>query len=266
MAATAADAARDGNYTTEMTEPVRVAVAGHRGKVGSVLATAFQSEPGIEYVGGVGHGDDLATFLHEKRPRAFVDFTRPSEAVHNALAAIAAGASPIVGTTGIPAEGVDKIETACKSRGLGGVVAPNFAVGAVLMMHLAEIAAPHFDAVEVIEMHHAAKLDAPSGTALATARRLAARRGDKPFSHKKAEKETLAGTRGGEESGVAVHSVRLPGFVADQEVIFGLPGQTLTIAHRTTSREAYVPGVLLAIRAVTMSAKFYRDLDELLGL
>ena len=266
MAATAADAARDGNYTTEMTEPVRVAVAGHRGKVGSVLATAFQGEPGIEYVGGVGHGDDLATFLHEKRPRAFVDFTRPSEAVHNALAAIAAGASPIVGTTGIAADGVDKIETACRSKGLGGVVAPNFAVGAVLMMHLAEIAAPHFDAVEVIEMHHAAKLDAPSGTALATARRLAARRGDKPFSHKKAEKETLAGTRGGEEGSVAVHSVRLPGFVADQEVIFGLPGQTLTIAHRTTSREAYVPGVLLAIRAVTMSAKFYRDLDELLGL
>jgi 4-hydroxy-tetrahydrodipicolinate reductase len=134
------------------------------------------------------------------------------------------------------------------------------------MMHLAEIAAPHFDAVEVIEMHHAGKLDAPSGTALATARRLAAKRGDKPFAHRKPEKETLPGTRGGEEGNVAVHSVRLPGFVADQEVIFGLPGQTLTIAHRTTSREAYVPGVLLAIRAVTSDTRFYRALDELLGL
>ncbi len=134
------------------------------------------------------------------------------------------------------------------------------------MMHLAEIAAPLFDAVEVIEMHHAAKLDAPSGTALSTARRLAARRKDRPFAHKKAEKETLAGTRGGEEGGVAVHSVRLPGFVADQEVIFGLPGQTLTIAHRTTSREAYVPGVLLAIRRVTAEPSFYRGLDQLLGL
>jgi 4-hydroxy-tetrahydrodipicolinate reductase len=134
------------------------------------------------------------------------------------------------------------------------------------MMHLADIAAPHFDAVEVIEMHHASKLDAPSGTALSTARRLAARRKDKAFTHKKAEKETLAGTRGGEEGGVAVHSVRLPGFVADQEVIFGLPGQTLTIAHRTTSREAYVPGVLLAIRKVTSAPRFYRGLDELLGL
>ena len=249
-----------------MTEPIRVAVAGHRGKVGSVLVAAFESDPTLDYVGGVSKGDDLAVFLHEKRPRAFVDFTRPSEAVHNALAAIAAGASPVVGTTGIAAADIDKLETACRSKGLGGIVAPNFAVGAVLMMHLAEIAAPHFDAVEVIEMHHAAKLDAPSGTALVTARRLAAKRGSKPFAHKRAEKETLPGTRGGEEGKVAVHSVRLPGFVADQEVIFGLPGQTLTIAHRTTSREAYVPGVLLAIRAVTASPKFYRALDELLGL
>jgi 4-hydroxy-tetrahydrodipicolinate reductase len=241
-----------------MSEPIRVAVAGHRGKVGSILVPALQNEPGIDYVGGVGKGDDLAAFLHDRRPRAFVDFTRPSEALHNALAAVAAGASPIVGTTGIPPEGVDKIETACKSKGLGGIVAPNFAVGAVLMMRLAEIAAPHFDAVEIIEMHHAAKLDAPSGTALATARRLAARRREKPFSHNQAEKETLPRTRGGEEGHVAVHSVRLPGLVADQEVVFGLPGQTLTIAHRTTSREAYVPGVLLAIREVTSGARFYR--------
>lgn len=249
-----------------MNEPIRVAVAGHRGKVGSVLAAAFQNEPGVEYVGGLGKGDDLAAFLRERRPSAFVDFTRPSEAVHNALAAIAAGASPIIGTTGLPAEGIDKIETACRSQGLGGIVAPNFAVGAVLMMHLAEVAAPYFEAAEVIEMHHAGKLDAPSGTALATARRLSAKRGSKPFSHRRADKETLPGTRGGEEGKVAVHSVRLPGFVADQEVIFGLPGQTLTIAHRTTSREAYIPGVLLAIRAVTSSPRFYRALDELLGL
>jgi 4-hydroxy-tetrahydrodipicolinate reductase len=249
-----------------MAEPIRVAVSGYRGKVGSVLVQAFENEPGIEYVGGIAHGDDLAAFLHQRRPRALVDFTRPSEAVHIALAAIATGASPVVGTTGIPAEGVAKIETACAEKGLGGIVAPNFAVGAVVMMRLAEIAAPHFDGVEIIELHHAAKLDAPSGTALATARRLAAKRAAKPFAHRKAEKETLAGTRGGEEGGVGVHSVRLPGFVADQEVIFGLPGQTLTVAHRTTSREAYVPGVLMAIRRVTAEARFYRGLDELLGL
>ena len=231
-----------------------------------MLESALQSEPGIEYVGGVTRGDDLASFLHKKRPQALVDFTRPSEALHNALAAVAAGASPVVGTTGLSQADVDKLETACREKKLGGIVAPNFAIGAVLMMQLADIAAPHFDAVEVIEMHHAAKLDAPSGTALSTARRLSARRKDRPFAHRKAEKETLAGTRGGEEGGVAVHSIRLPGFVADQEVIFGLPGQTLTIAHRTTSREAYVPGVVLAIRKVTGEPRFYRALDELLGL
>ena len=249
-----------------MADAIRVGVAGYRGKVGSILVAAFEAEPGIEYVGGVGAGDDLAAFLQEKRPQALVDFTRPSVALHNALVAVAAGAAPVVGTTGIPADGIDKLEVACKAKGLGGIVAPNFAIGAVLMMYLAEIAAPHFEAAEIVEMHHAAKLDAPSGTALSTAKRLAARRGNKPFSHKKAEKETLAGTRGGEEGGIAVHSIRLPGFVADQEVILGLPGQTLTIAHRTTSREAYVPGVLLAIRRVTSEPRFYRGLDQLLGL
>ena len=249
-----------------MADAIRVCVAGYRGKVGSVLAAAFQNEPDVDYVGGVTRGDDLASFLHEKRPQALVDFTRPTEALHNALAAVAAGAAPVIGTTGLSAADVDKVETACKAKHVGGIVAPNFAIGAVLMMHLADIAAPHFDAVEIIELHHAGKLDAPSGTALATARRLASRRKDKPFAHRKAEKETLAGTRGGEEGGVAVHSVRLPGFVADQEVIFGLPGQTLTIAHRTTSREAYVPGVLLAIRRVTAEPRFYRGLDQLLGL
>jgi 4-hydroxy-tetrahydrodipicolinate reductase len=249
-----------------MADAIRVCVAGYRGKVGSVLAAALPNEPDVEYVGGVTRGDDLASFLHEKRPQALVDFTRPAEALHNALAAVAAGAAPVIGTTGLSNADVDKIETACKAKHLGGIVAPNFAIGAVLMMHLADIAAPHFDAVEVIEMHHAGKLDAPSGTALSTARRLGARRKDKPFAYRKAEKETLAGTRGGEEGGVAVHSIRLPGFVADQEVIFGLPGQTLTIAHRTTSREAYVPGVLLAIRRVTSEPRFYRGLDELLGL
>jgi len=249
-----------------MSEPIRVAVAGHRGKVGSVLAAALEADPDFDYVGGVGSGDDLARFLKERRPRALVDFTKPATALHNALAAVATGAAPVIGTTGIAADGIDKLEVACRAKGIGGIVAPNFAIGAVLMMHLADIAAPHFDAAEVIEMHHATKLDAPSGTALSTARRLAARRGARPFRHQKPEKTTLEGTRGGEEGGVAVHSVRLPGFVADQEVILGLPGQTLTIAHRTTSREAYVPGVLLAIRKVTSEPRFYRGLDQLLGL
>jgi 4-hydroxy-tetrahydrodipicolinate reductase len=131
------------------------------------------------------------------------------------------------------------------------------------MMWLAEKAAPFFDAVEVIETHHAAKADAPSGTALATARRLASA---KSMTRPPTEKLTLDGVRGGEHAGVGVHSLRLPGVVADQEVVFGLLGQTLTIAHRTTSRESFVPGVLLAVRSVVHQPRFHRGLDSLLGL
>jgi 4-hydroxy-tetrahydrodipicolinate reductase len=242
---------------------IRVVLAGHRGRTGAEVARALQAAPDIDYLGGVGRGDDLVAFLDAARPQALVDFTHPSVALDNALAGVARGAAPVVGTTGLPAEAIQRLEAACQAAGLGGIVAPNFAVGAVLMMYLAEKAAPYFEAAEVIESHHAGKADAPSGTALATARRLAARGS---FSYNRPQKTTLEGTRGGEEGGVAVHSVRLPGLVADQEILLGLPGQTLTIAHRTTSREAFAPGVLLALRRVVAEPQFYRGLDDLLNL
>src|SRR5438046_10699549 len=136
-----------------MADAIRVCVSGFRGRVGLVLVPALQSEPGIEYVGGIGRGDDLAAFLHEKRPRVLVDFTKPAEALHIALAAVAAGASPVVGTTGIPADGIDKLETACKDKGLAGMRAPNSASGAALMTHLAELAPPHSEGGELGERH-----------------------------------------------------------------------------------------------------------------
>src|SRR5215813_1953527 len=244
---------------------IRVALAGHRGKTGSAIIPSLKSAVDIEYVGGIGRGDDLQAFLETHRPDVLVDFTHPAAALHNSLAAAAAKATPIVGTSGLSTDAVDRLEAACRQAAVGGIVAPNFAIGAVLMMHLADQAAPFCDAVEVIEMHHAAKADAPSGTALATARRLAAKRGT-DYAYNRPEKITLPNTRGGEERSVGVHSVRLPGLVADQEVIFGLPGQTLRITHRTTSRECYVPGVLLAIRRIAAEPRFYRGLDALLGL
>ncbi len=249
-----------------MGEPLRVVLAGSSGRTGREVGRALEAAADIEYLGGVEKGDDLAAVLAERRPRVLVDFTHPAAALQNALAAVAVGASPVVGTTGLAAADVDRLEAACAAAGLGGVVAPNFAIGAVVMMRLAELAAPYFDAVEVIEMHHQGKADAPSGTALATARRLAAARRDRPFSYTRPEKVTLAGTRGGEEASVGVHSVRLPGIVADQEVILGLAGQTLTITHRTTSREAFGPGVLVAVRKVVEEPGFHRNLDSLLGL
>jgi 4-hydroxy-tetrahydrodipicolinate reductase len=243
-----------------------VLLAGHRGKVGAALAPALEAAPGIEYVGGVGREEDLGAALTDRRPDVLVDFTHPSVGLEHGLTAAEHGVAPVIGTSGIGPDGVEQLERACAEKGVGGVVAPNFAIGAVLMMWLAEKSAPYFDAVEVIEMHHAAKADAPSGTATATARRLAEARRQAPFAYSRTEKLLMEGARGAETSGVAVHSVRLPGLVADQEVIFGLPGQTLTIAHRTTSREAFAPGVLLALRRVTEDRRFYRGLDALLGL
>jgi len=219
---------------------IKVALAGERGKTGGAVAAGLQAAEDVDYVGGFGRDTDLGAFLAEHRPRVVVDFTRGEAAPGIALAAIAAGASPVIGTTGIRDAELDRIEAACREAGLGGVFAANFSIGAVLMMWLAEKAAPHFEAVEIVEAHHATKLDKPSGTALVTAKRL-----------------------GGE---VPIHSLRLPGVVADQEVVFGLAGQTLTIAHRTTSREAYAPGVLLAIRKVVEEPRFHRGLDSILGL
>ena len=246
-----------------MAEPIRVAVAGHRGKVGSILVQAFQAEPGIEYVGGVGSGDDLAAFLKKTRPHALVDFTRPSTALHNSLVAVAAGAAPVVGTSGIPVDGVDKLEVACNAKGLGGIVAPNFAIGAVLLQRFAAMAARVFPAAEVIELHHEGKLDAPSGTAIATAERMAKARGE---TWEGPDGESVEGVRGGDVSGIRVHSVRLPGLVAHQEVILGSPGETLTIRHDSLDRVSFMPGVLLGLRRIASTPGLTVGLERLLDL
>ena len=194
-----------------------------------------------------------------------VDFTAPGAAFASTQAALAAGVAPVIGTTGMSPEQVDEVARHAERAEIGGAIIPNFAIGAVLMMRLAETAAPYFEAVEVIEGHSQTKLDAPSGTAVATARRLARARRE-PFTYTHPEKITIDHARGAEFESIGVHSLRLPGLVADQEVIFGALGQTLTIGHRTTSRDAFVPGVLATIRAVADTGRFFRSLDEVLGL
>jgi 4-hydroxy-tetrahydrodipicolinate reductase len=184
---------------------VRVFLNGGTGKVGSVLGPAL-AEAGHELV------EELAG------AEAMVDFTAPEAAVPNILHALAAGVPCVVGTTGWDTA---EVEDVARAAGLPVLYAPNFAIGAVLMMRFAAEASTHFEAAEIVELHDATKLDAPSGTARATAQRM--------------------------EGDVPIHSVRLPGLVAHQEVILGGPGQTLTIRHDTTSREAFVPGVLLAL-------------------
>jgi 4-hydroxy-tetrahydrodipicolinate reductase len=208
---------------------------------------------------------DAEGLIAATRPDVVVDFSHQEWTTAVVPVALAAGVRPVIGTTGLPEAFVRSLTEQCRQRGLGAVIAPNFAIGAVLMMHFARLAAPHFDVAEIIELHHDKKVDAPSGTALATARVMVAARG-RPFDHPETEKQVLPGTRGGVEGGVTLHSVRLPGLVAHQEVIFGGLGQTLTIRHDSTSRESFIPGVLLAVREVPRRSELVYGLDRLLGL
>lgn len=247
-----------------MPAEISIVVCGALGKMGRTVSEAVAWQSDMSVAAEVDLGDDLNAAL-SAGATVMVDFTAPDAAFDNAQAAIAAGVAPVVGTTGMSAEAVDEIARHAERAETGGAVIPNFAIGAVLMMRLAEIASPYFESAEVIEAHAETKLDAPSGTALVTARRLAAARRE-PFAYSTPEKVTLENTRGGVEGSVGVHSLRLHGLVADQEIIFGAQGQTLAISHRTTSRQAFMPGLMAAIRAVATEHRFYRSLDQVLGL
>jgi len=193
-----------------------------------------------------------------------VDFTAPGTVLGDLRLALEHGVAAVIGTTGINAEALAEVSTlTAKHRGKV-VIAPNFALGAVLMMHFATIAARFFQRAEIIELHHDAKLDAPSGTAVKTAEMILSTREE--AAPERAGQEKLAGARGADLEGVHVHSVRLPGLVAHQEVLFGLEGQLLTIRHDSFARSSFMPGVLLAIRQVLQRPGVTYGLEKLLGL
>ncbi len=208
---------------------------------------------------------DLESILSSMHPDVLVDFTNAEATMSAVPIAARRGVNLVVGTTGLTAENIKEIGRLCQENGVGAVVAPNFALGAVLMAHLAGIAARFFDYAEILEMHHEGKADAPSGTAIQTARAMLGARG-KPFEKAEVKNETLAGTRGGEVEGIAIHSMRMPGLLAHQEVIFGGEGQTLKIRHDTIGRECYMPGVILAIKEVGRRSGLVYGLESLLGL
>jgi 4-hydroxy-tetrahydrodipicolinate reductase len=212
--------------------------------------------------GSVPLSADLARILTDTRPDVMVDFTIASAAMPAVRVAAAAGVNLVVGTSGLTADDLDEIESLVRANNIGAVVTANFALGAVLMMHLAKIVAPHLDHAEIIELHHDRKVDAPSGTAATTARIMAEARG-KPFMRPEG---SPAPSRGEIVDGVTVHSVRLPGLLAHQEVIFGASGQTLSIRHDTISRESFMPGVMLAVKEVVARRDLVRGLGILLGL
>lgn len=266
-----------------MADTIKVIVCGALGRTGRVVLNGLAREPELDLAGGVaphaaeeyldlpdGGGliplaRDTETLLKRVRPRVVVDFTRAEAAMANARLAFRYGASPVIGTSGLSERDVDELRRLADSSGLGAVLAPNFAIGAALAMHFARLAARYFPAAEIIELHHDGKLDAPSGSALATAQAMREAKGA-DFKDTPTEEFTLAGVRGGETGGIRIHSVRLPGLVAHQEIIFGGPGQILTIRHDSTSRESFVPGVVLACKAVVQRQGLIYGLDKLMEL
>ncbi|HEV8573216.1 MAG TPA: 4-hydroxy-tetrahydrodipicolinate reductase [Dehalococcoidia bacterium] len=215
--------------------------------------------------GAVPFGTDAGAIIEQTRPDVAVDFTNAEWTPRLAEAALAAGVRLVIGTSGLKDEFVRHLGTECDNRGLGAVIAPNFALGAILMQHMAKTAARFYQSAEIIELHHDQKIDAPSGTAIATAKGMAEARG-KQFRRAETRRENLPGTRGGEAAGVTIHSVRLPGLVAHQEVILGSPGEILTIRHDTLGRESFMPGVLLAVHHVMEHPGLVVGLDRLIGL
>jgi len=208
---------------------------------------------------------DAQALLERLRPRVVIDFTNAEWTPVVAKAALGCGASLVIGTTGHSEAFLNELAAECRAKGLGAVVAPNFAIGAVIMVHLAKIASKYFDYAEISEMHQEKKVDAPSGTAVLAAREMAAARG-RPFEHALPQKEPLAGGRGALYQGVAIHSQRMPGFVAHHEIAFGGLGQTLRIRHDSTGRDSFIPGVLLATHEVVNRRELVFGLDKLIGL
>ena len=263
-------------------KPIRVVVLGALGRMGREVINAVCHEPEMQVVGAVelqvsadylplpdGSGtapfsSNLDHILTSCQPDVLVDFTTAQATMPAVRIATKQGVNLVIGTTGLTTDDISEIDRLSIAHQVGAVVAPNFALGAVLMIHLAKITAKYLDYAEIIELHHHLKADAPSGTALSTAKAMAQARG-KPFSHPP-EKGRTSDSRGELVEGITIHSVRLPGLLAHQEVILGAPGQTLSIRHDTISRECYMPGVILAIKEVIKHQGLVYGLDTLLGL
>ena len=197
-------------------------------------------------------------------PDVMVDFSTAEATMPAVRSALKHNVRLVVGTTGLSKDDQNEIEELCRSKGVGAVVSANFSLAAVVMIHLAKIAANHFDYAEIIELHHEKKVDAPSGTAISTAKAMIESRG-KPFLYAPCAKETVENSRGGVVEGISMHSVRLPGQLAHQEVIFGAQGQTLRIRLDQINREAFMPCVVMAIKKTTELKEAVFGLESLLG-
>ncbi|MED3553618.1 4-hydroxy-tetrahydrodipicolinate reductase [Cytobacillus praedii] len=247
----------------------KIVIAGPRGRMGREAVSLVQQTDYFHLAAVVDHkndggllsdfdgftGLDIPVFsnieecFQKVEADVLIDLTTPEFGMLHTKTALSYGVRPVVGTTGFTKEDLNEIEDICKEKGLGCIIAPNFAIGAVLMMKFAQLAGKYFNDVEIIELHHDEKLDAPSGTAVKTAEMIAKVREAKQQGHPN-EKETVAGARGAEYDGMRIHSVRLPGLIAHQQVMFGSAGQTLTIRHDSYNRASFMSGVKLAVDTV----------------
>lgn len=243
---------------------IRVGVLGAKGRMGSEVCKAVRASSDMELVAELDLGDSLSTFT-EKKVDVVVDFTVPDSVMANLEFLISHGIHAVVGTTGFDGAKLDRIQKLISEKKVSVLIAPNFGVGAVLMMHFAEIAAPYFDSTEIVELHHPRKVDAPSGTAKRTAELIGrARKDSDKGTMPDATETTVAGARGALVAGVPIHSIRSEGLLAHQEVIFGTTGETLTIRHDSLDRASFMPGVLLGIRKVREHQGLIYGLEKIL--
>jgi 4-hydroxy-tetrahydrodipicolinate reductase len=247
-----------------MSQVTRVAVLGAAGRMGSEACRAIEADPGLELVARVGRGDPPSMLL-DAGAEVAVDFTTPDAVRDNIRFCLDHGIHAVVGTSGLKTRDLDDIGAWARAAEANAFVAPNFSVGAVLMMSFAAQAARHFERAEIVERHHDRKLDAPSATALRTAALMNESR-EEPWPDPPTTIDALGGSRGGDTGGVRVHSLRLPGSVAHQEVLLGAPGETLVIRHDTVDRSAFMPGMLLAVKRVASLPGLTIGLEPLLGL
>src|SRR6476619_4043470 len=244
---------------------MRVGVLGAKGKVGATMVQAVEAAHDLTFTAGVDAGDPLSMFA-DRHTEVVIDFTHPDVVMDNLKFLIDNGIHAVVGTTGFTQERLEQVQAWLADKpGVAALIAPNFAIGAVLSMHFARQAAPYFESVEIIELHHPQKADAPSGTAARTAKLIAEARKDLT-PNPDATSTGLDGARGADVDGVRVHSVRRTGLVAHQEVLFGTQGETLTIRHDSLDRSSFVPGVLLAVRRVKEHPGLTVGIEPLLDL
>jgi len=258
-------------------------IVGAKGRMGSEAVKMSLQDPELDFVCGVdsklinvdvgeviGIGpigvpfyNSLETALEQFKVDVMVDLTTPKTVYNHMKTAIQAGVRPVVGTTGLSPAEIRELEELCKQHRVGGIIAPNFAIGAILMMKFSQMAAKYMPEVEIIEMHHDQKLDAPSGTAIKTAEMIAEVREEHRQGHPQ-EKEEIDGARGAFYQGFPIHSVRLPGLVAHQQVMFGSEGQTLTIRHDSIHRSSFMPGVNLSIKKVMVLEELIYGLEKVI--